>query len=280
MRASSVVALVLLCVAGLPGRAGATMEQLTPQASLEQNQYDYAARQALVDERRREGDYASAYWHAAWLAWLASRQYVDSAEGVSFLRDRANRDRAGWGARANLAPVLAAADAQRLLYNSCLDGTIAQQAGRLRREIADLLARAEESESRAGRSDPVARMALVALGLTLDDAIALDAAHDSAPRVAALRRAATRAETVAAWLPKAPGPHRALAIIRARLAEIQGRVELREMAISEAERAYQLDSADPGLPELLWTLHLRAGHWAEAAAWQAKVGGGAVRMSR
>jgi len=100
-----------------------------------------------------------------------------------------------------------------------------------------------------------------------------------ASRLSVLRTAASRAETVAAWLPEAPGPHRLLAVIRARLAEMDGRGELWELAIAEANRGYELDPADPYLAELLWTLHLRAGDWAEAEAWQARVEAAARAMS-
>jgi len=42
-------------------------------------------------------------------------------------------------------------------------------------------------------------------------------------------------------------------------------------AFAEAARAHQLDPADASLVELLWTLHLRAGHWAQAKGWQARL---------
>jgi hypothetical protein len=180
-----------------------------------------------------------------------------------------------------VAVTVAAANAQRLLYESCLNGSIAQQAERIRKEVADALARAEETAADAGRSDPVARMALVQLGITLDDAIVLDTAGDErTARLSVLRKAATRGEAVAAWYPEAPGPHRSLAIIRARLAAMATRSELWDTAIAEATRAWQLDPADPYLPGLLWTLHLRAGRWTEAAIWQAKVEAAVKPVSR
>jgi len=274
---------ILFTVLLLPGRAWAASPGLSSEqieSELAHKPYNYLARQLLVDELRQDGSYASAYWHAAWLTWLASRQYSDSDEGAGLLRDRRNRDRAASWQSEGLTATIAAVDAQHLLYDSCLNGSIAQQAERIRREIAAMLAHAEEADAKAGRNDPVARMALVQLGITLDDAILLDTTGDDhTSRLSVLRIAATRAAAVAAWLPQAPGPHRSLAIIRARLADLpagrradmDGRGELWDTAIAEADRALELDPSDPYLPELLWTLHLRAGHWTQAAAWQAKV---------
>jgi len=76
---------------------------------------------------------------------------------------------------------------------------------------------------------------------------------------------------VVAWLPESPGAHRTLAVIRARLAELDNQPELWDLAIAEANRARQLDPADTTLVEFLWTVHLRAGHWAEAKRWQARL---------
>ncbi len=241
------------------------------EAELARKPYNYLARQLLVDQLRQEGDYRAAYWHAAWLTWLASRHYSDSEDGAAFLLDRGNRDRARSSGGRFLVAATSAVNAQRLLYGSCLNGSIAQQSERVRKEIADMLAEAEESEAATGRNDPVAKMALVQMGLSLDDAVALDTTGgEQASRPSVLRIAAVRAETVAAWYPDAPGPHRALATIRARKAELDNRAELWDAAIDEANRAFQLDPDDPDLPELLWTLHLRAGHWAQAAVWRRK----------
>ena len=247
--------------------------------ALGRDPYRYTARQLLVPQCRRDRHYASAYWHAAWLAWFAPQRFADSGEGGAFLRDRGNRDRAASDPAGPL-PAIAAVDARRLLDNSCLSGTLAQQASRLRREIADLLARAEQQEAAAARDDPVSRIALARIALALDDAWQLDSPNvQTAPRLSLLRTAATRVETVAAWLPDAPGPHRLLAVVRARLAAADGRGEQWELAIVEANRAYNLDPADPYLTELLWTLHLRAGHWAEAATWKLKVEANSRAMS-
>ncbi len=236
---------------------------------------EYSARQTLVDGLRLNGDLAGAYRTAAWLAWLAPRRYSESSQGAGFLRDRGNRDRAAADSQ-TLAPVIAAADADRRLRDACLRGTIAQQAERLRRDIADMLAEAEAAAADGGRNDPVTRMALAQLGITLDDAITLESAGGAGSSVqvsreSVLRTAATRAAAVAAWLPQAPGPHRSLAIIRGRLASLDGRSELWDEAIAEANRTYELDAADPYLPELLWTLNLRAGHWTEAVTWRARI---------
>ncbi len=48
----------------------------------------------------------------------------------------------------------------------------------------------------------------------------------------------------------------------------EDRPELWGLAIAEVERARQLDPDDASLAVMLWTLHLRAGNWAEAKKWQ------------
>ncbi|MCJ7822129.1 MAG: hypothetical protein MUQ26_03445, partial [Armatimonadetes bacterium] len=90
-------------------------------------------------------------------------------------------------------------------------------------------------------------------------------------RLNILRQAASRAAAVVSWLPDSPGAHRTLAAVRARFAEIDNQPELWDLAIAEADRAYQLDPADASFVEFLWTLHLRAGHWIEAQRWQARL---------
>ena len=255
----AVLLMWLLCPCGLAATSGETFKR---------HPYDYAARRELVAARRAAGDYASAYYHAAWLAWLASREYAD--DGLAFLRDRGNRDRASHGRTESLTPVLAAVEAQQLLGNTCFNGAIAQQAPRLGRDIGELLARAQTAASQ--QDDPLVRLALARLGLTLDDVLVFENATDSRrPRVAVLRAAAGRAEAAAAALPESPGSHRTLALIRGRLAELDNRAALWEVAIAEAQRAYELDSTDPFLVELLWNLHLRAGHWEQAKVWEKRL---------
>jgi hypothetical protein len=220
---------------------------------------------------RAAGDYASAYYHAAWLAWLASREYADSENGAAFLREPGARDRAARGRNESLAAVLAATEAQRLLYNTCLNGAIAQQAPRLRRDLADLLARTEKDAAK--QDDPLVRLALAQLGLSLDDALVFENDKEAGPRIrlTVLRGAAARAEAVTSALPESPGAHRMLAIIRGRLAELDNRAALWELAITEAQRAYELDATDPSIVELLWTLHLRAGHREQARLWEKRL---------
>ncbi|MFB3880196.1 MAG: hypothetical protein ACE149_02980 [Armatimonadota bacterium] len=281
MRAAAVVALLALLAAATPLMGARWIYD--PDPKLARDPYRYPARQLAVRQRRRDRAYAAAYWHAAWLAWLAPRRYASSGEGEAFIRDRGNRDRASSDPAAPLAAIYAV-DARRLLENSALSGTLAQQSPRLRAEIADLLQRAEQQEAAAARDDPVSRVALAQLGLALDDAIQLQrAGPQDAQRLSVLRAAATRAEAVAAWLPDAPGAHRLLAVIRARLADLSpddgGSADAAarwELAIAEAERARQLDPSDAYLTELLWTLHLRAGDWKEAAAWKRKLEADAV----
>jgi len=242
------------------------------EAALRRHPYDDSARAALAQQYRQEGSYADAYYHAAWLTWLSGSRYAANRSGAAILRDRDSRDRAARLDAPVLVPVISAVRAEQLLYDTCLNGAIAQHAGRLHKTIADMLAAAEESESGLTRSDPVARMALARLGLTLDDVLVFeDTAASRRLRPAVLRAAASRAEAVAAWLPDAPGPHRTLSLIRARLAELDNRSSLWDLAIAEALRARDLDPEDPSLPELLWTLDLRAGRWRDAAVWRSRV---------
>jgi hypothetical protein len=238
---------------------------------LARHPYDYQSRQKLVGGCRESGDLTAAYYHAAWLAWLASREYADSDAGSALLRNREMRDRAAREqGSSGIAVILSAVDAKQLIAASSLNGTIAQQAARLSHEIADLLARAEQIESEERRQDPVVRIALAQIALSLDDALYLDRADRSRrSRLLILRTAAGRAASVAAWLPDAPGPHRLLATIRARMAELDNRSELWSMAIEEAERARALDPADQALAEMLWVLNLRAANWQAARTWQA-----------
>lgn len=239
--------------------------------------YDFDSRSLAVSSYHDRGQYAFAYYHAAWLTWVGPGEFRTGPGGARFLFDREHRDRAAAQGGDDLAAALAAVAAQRMLADSCLGGTIAQQASRLRKDIGAMLERAQAA---AGRSDPVARMALVQTALSLDDAILLDGGASDPSRIPLLRTAAAGAETVAAWLPDAPGPHRTLAIIRARLADMDSRAEVWQMAIAEAERARALDPSDPYLAELLWTLYLRIGDWQKAVVWQHRVEAAAERPSR
>jgi hypothetical protein len=175
-----------------------------------------------------------------------------------------------------MSAVLAAVEAEQSLFNTCLNGAIAQHATRLRRDLSGLAQTAEGMAAGSRRGDPVVRMALARLALSLDDALLFEGSSSAKrTRIQLLRAAASRAEAAAAMAPEAPGPHRTLAVIRARLAELDSRTALWDIAISEAERARELDVADRSLAELLWTLHLRAGHWDEARLWQERVEGAA-----
>jgi hypothetical protein len=182
--------------------------------------------------------------------------------------------------------VIAAVDAARHLTESCFNGVIADQAARLQKQTADQIAQAEKAAAALESRDPVVRMALVQLYLTLDDTLALQAtpasrreqlsapgvwrpAARSAAQSLALRKAAGQAQAVCDWLPQSPGAHRTLGLVRARMAALENVRELWELAIAECQKAYQLDPKDPTLPELLWTLNLRAGHWEEAKRWEA-----------
>jgi hypothetical protein len=179
-----------------------------------------------------------------------------------------------------VAAAIAAVKAKRLLEATCFNGAIAQQTPRLRAEISDLLARAGRDGPALTRPDPIASIALAHLCLTMDDVLAIENSPESERlRAQVLRNAASHATAVVSWLPKSPGTHRTLAIVRARLAELDGRAELWDLALAEGDSAHELDPDDRSLAELLWVLHLRAGHWAEAREWQEKaLGGGAQQM--
>jgi hypothetical protein len=237
------------------------------QARLEEDPYDYRARQQLVQAYQEAGGHAAGYYQAAWLAWLAPRRYAQS--GASLLRDRRERDRAAAEGGAPAAAVIAAGDAARSLADTCLNGAISVQAPRLQAEVEELISRAEQADASASRADPVVRVALAHLYLTLDDCLLLeDTAASRRARPRALQKAASLAAAVAGWLPKSPAAHRTLAVARARLAQLENRAELWDLAIQECEMAQALDPDDPALSKMVWTLHLRAGHWAEAKRWQ------------
>jgi tetratricopeptide (TPR) repeat protein len=241
-------------------------------AHLARSPYDDSGRVELVAVCRESGDYASAYYHAAWLTWLSASAYAEADAAAGLLRDRGLRDRAARSRPDELLPITLAVEAEHLVYSTCLNGAIAQQGQRLRRDLETMQERAERAAEEADRRDPVVRLAMAHLALTLDSVIVFEGGESSdRERVSLLRSAASRAGAVAGWLPEAPGPHRLLAIIRARLAEMDNRAIYWDLAIDEATRALELDPDDESLPELLWTLHLRAGHWNEARKWQERV---------
>jgi hypothetical protein len=71
-----IVPLVLVALALLPGRLGAQEGSIfSLERHLGRHPCDYAAREDLVAAYRQSGDHAAAYYHAAWLAWLATRQW-------------------------------------------------------------------------------------------------------------------------------------------------------------------------------------------------------------
>jgi hypothetical protein len=240
---------------------------------LSRGPYDSESRQQLVDAYSESGEHGGAYYHAAWLTWLAAREYADSEAGEALLHSRDARERAARrGEFSGLPVIIDAVRAKQLLYSACLSGTVAQQASRLRGEIVDMLARAEQVASEGRRHDPVVRIALAHMALSLDDAIRFESGRDSRrARLSVLRKAASRASSVAARLPESPGPPRLMSVIRSRMAELDNRPALWELALKEAERAYSLDAANTALLEVLWTLNLRAGNWEAARAWQARL---------
>lgn len=232
--------------------------------------YDYRARQRLVQAHLRTRDHVAAYYEAAWLAWMAPRAYADSPEGTAVLRDRRVRDRAAAASAGGpLWVIVAAADGGRLVAETCLNGAAGQHASRLRQDVADLVSQAEKADWGNGRKDAVTRSALAHLYLSLDDCLRLeDTPSSRRARPHVLKKAASLATAVVSWLPKSPGARRTLAEIRARLADLEDRSELWDLAIAEAEMAQALDPEDPSLVEMVWTLHLRAGHWADASRWE------------
>lgn len=258
--------LLLTITASRAGAATPSPGITALEARLQADPYDHQARNQLVQACRQSRRYQNAYYHAAWLTWLAPRHQAQSASGFHYLRDRRARDRAAASAPdGSIFVVVTAVRASQMLNDACLNGTLPQQTARLRAELSDLVASAEAAADRIGVRDPVARAALARAYLALDDLLSLEqtpASRQARPSV--LRKAASLASAVAAWLPDSPGAHRTLCLIYARRAELERRAELWDLAIAEGERAQQLDPTDPTLPELLWGLHLRAGHW-EAA---------------
>ncbi len=126
---------------------------------------------------------------------------------------------------------------------------------------------AEQSQATRVENDPVARIALADLYLTLDDAMRLAGANDK-DRKPVLQRAVTLAESVTRALPQAPGAPRLTTCARARVANLTNLPADWEAAISSGTQALALDPDDPVQWELMWSLQLRAGHWEEAKQWR------------
>ncbi len=240
-----------------------------PSDVLSANPYDYHARQEVVRASRSSSDWAFAYYQAAWLAWFAPKQFADSLEGARLLRDRRARDQAAWAGSGSAAVAAAAVEATESITNTCLNGATITQSRRLRDEVGNVIARAEQTDRKLDHPDPVSRAALARLYLLLDDCLVLEATQENQrARLKALQKAASLASAVVEWLPKSPGAHLTLAIARARLASLENRAEFWDMALEECEMAQALDPADPVLSDMIWTLHLRAGHWADAKRWE------------
>ena len=238
----------------------------------EEEDLDDATRAELVASCLQSGDYATAYYQAAWLTWLSASLYAESDAGAGVLRNRSLRDRAARSRPDDMLPITLAVEAEELVYGTCLNGAIAQQGTRLHRDLEALRGRAERAASESAPRDPIVRLALARLALTLDTVMMFEVTKATdQERISVLRTAASRAGAVADWRRDAPGAHRLLATIRARLAEIDNHPAQWQLAIKEATRAFELDPADRSLAEMLWGLHLRAGNWDEARKWQGQV---------
>ena len=240
-----------------------------PLARLDRNPYDYAARRELVEQCLAAGEHASAYYHAAWLYWLAPKEHAEA--GFAYLADRRLRDRArAAGPEGAVSIVVGAVTARQRLVDTCLRGTIATQTSFLQREVSQLLAEAERNARVLAKGDPVVRAALADLSLTVDDALRFEGGSRSRrERLKVLRRAAGLAESGVAQLPESPGAHRLLGLVHARRAEMDAQPELWDSAITEFEAAWRLDPNNILLPETLRVLSLRTGRWDEARGWQA-----------
>ncbi len=257
----------------LSGAAPAAVEPIAVlEARVRQSPYDYQARQQLAQACRRAGEYGEAFREAAWLAWLAPQKYAQSPEGARYLLDRRARDRARDARNAAARLPVAAVEARRALADSCFDGTVTQQTERLRAETERAIQEAEADAAGESALGPVDRMALAHMYLVLDHILALgeerggNAFHRA--RLRALRRAASHVTAVSEALPKAPGAHRTLAVIRARLAELEDSQEMWKLATAECKQASRLDPDDASLGEMMWTLALRTGDWTEAKHWE------------
>lgn len=167
------------------------------------------------------------------------------------------------------AIVLAALEARRSWCNVCLSGRVSSQAALREAHITGLIERAQEVQRRLGRTDPLVRMALADLYLTLDQLISLRAGVVGVQeRTQVLRKAVAAAESASQSLPQAPGAYRMLTAARARLADLSNDPGERDLAISACAHALAADPDDPELCETMWGLHLRAGHWIEARRWE------------
>ncbi len=244
--------------------AGATETTSAPAGPTDP--YDYQARQRLATEAGNRGDYPTAAYHAAWLAWLAPHTFAGSAEAAlrdSNLLPRLRRP----GSPGTLAILLAALRAHQEVAEACREGTVVSQSLRLQNTVAELTTKAEEAQVALEENDPLARAALADLSLSLDDALRL-AGKSARDRKPVLRRALASAEAATRLLPNAPGGYRLAAAAWARSAELSNDPGEWDLAITACAHALSADADDPILWELMWTLHLRAGHWEEAKRWQ------------
>ncbi len=247
-------------------------------AAAESNPYDYAARQRRAKDMRQVRDYPEALYQSVWLAWLAPQSYRVAAEPA--LRDRDLLQRAHRAAASEpIQQILdAALEASQAIADTCLNGAIAQQTGRLEEDIAAFVEEAESARANLNADDPLARLALAQLYLCWDDVLRFqrDPSRDR-ERLRLLRRAAGAAEAAAQALPQAPGVYRTEAIVRARLGEIGNGKDQWSEAIAAATRAAELDPDNASLYDLLWGLNLRAGRWDDAARWRERCRQATVR---
>ncbi len=270
-------ALVVVGAAALVlcGEGSAAVETITHlEAQVRRSPCDYQARQSLVQAYRRAGSYGPALREAAWLTWLAPQKYAQGPQGAAYLRDRRARDRAVSARDRSGRLAAAAMEVRRALAECCFNGAITQQTARLRADTERAIRDAEAEAAEAGSLRPVDRMALANMYLVLDDILALGQSRGGEVRAArkrALRRAAGHAAAVSEALPQAPGGHRTLAVIRARLAELGDSLEMWKLAVSECKEAIRLDPGNSSLAEMLWTLTLRSGDWEEASRWEVVV---------
>lgn len=256
----------LLLLAALLLAAGASFGQPSSTPGEPADPYDWAARERLAKQARTRGDSAAALYQAGWLAWLGTHGYVKAAEGM--LREGARASNVGTPAASGaVTVVILAATARREVANACGNGVLPSQRARLEATVRDLIAQAEGSQKARQENDPVARIGLADLYLTLDDVLHLSGktARDRKP---VLQRAVTLSEAVGRAVPDAPGAHRLAASAWARLADLSNEAGAWDLAITACAHALAPDPDDPVLWELMWTLHLRAGHWAEAKRWQ------------
>jgi len=107
----------------------------------------------LVEQCLAAREHASAYYHAAWLYWLAPKEQAEA--GFAYVADRRLRDRArAAGPDGAVSIVVGAVTARQQLVDACLRGTIATQTSFLQREVSQLLAEAERNAACWRRAIP------------------------------------------------------------------------------------------------------------------------------